>query len=355
VWPSVNPVSENWTEMSEGGLLIGTESGPATHTMWIDKPSTTPTPVAFYDPTNPQARAFIWDVVARNYGACGINVFWLDACEPEIVPLHHANLRFWAGNGAEVANLYPREHARAFWEGAAGDPDALSFCRSAWAGSQRYGAALWSGDIGVDFPSLRRQIAAGLNTAMSGLPWWCADIGGFHGGDPTDPAYQEVMIRWFQFGAFSPIFRMHGDREPRTPLGREMAGGPNEVWSYGERAYDIMTGYLALRERLRPYLQEQMVTAARTGLAPMRALFLEFPGDPGAWDVADQYMLGPDLLVAPVLEPGATSRDVYLPAGADWTDAWTGEVRAGGAEYECPAPIERIPLFLRDGAKLPIR
>jgi alpha-D-xyloside xylohydrolase len=357
VWPSVNPVSGNWAELSEQGLLVGTESGQSTHSTWIDKPSATPTPVAFYDATHPQAREFIWNAVAANYGVYGINVFWLDACEPEIVPLHPANLRFWAGNGAEVANLYPREHARAFWEGAAaaGDDDGMVFSRSAWAGSQRYGAALWSGDIGVDFTTLRRQITAGLNTALSGLPWWCADIGGFHGGDPSDPAYQEVMIRWFQFGALSPIFRMHGDRHPRTPLGRSMTGGPNEVWSYGERAYEIMTGYLALRERLRPYLQQQMITAAETGLAPMRALFLEFPDDPHAWEISDEYLLGPDLLVAPVLEAGADSRAVYLPSGATWTDAWTGDSFAGGAAYECAAPLERIPLFLRDDVRLPIR
>jgi alpha-D-xyloside xylohydrolase len=357
VWPSVNPASENWDELSERGLLIGTESGVPTHTRWIDKPSPVPAQVAFYDPTNPEAREFLWATVKRNYADLGVNVFWLDACEPEVVPLHHANLRFWAGNGAEVANLYPREHARTFAEGLAADDadhDGMTFCRSAWAGSQRYGAALWSGDIGVDFATLRRQITAGLNTALSGLPWWCADIGGFHGGDPSDPAYQEVMVRWFQFGAFSPIFRMHGDRAPRTPLGRDITGGPNEVWSYGDRAYQIMTDYLALRERLRPYLQQQMRTAASTGLAPMRALFLEFPDDPRAWEVADQFLLGPDLLVAPVLEAGATSREVYLPAGAEWTCAWTGQTFTGGAVQPCPAPLERVPLFLRDGARLPI-
>ena len=357
VWPSVNPASENWDELSERGLLVGTESGVPTHSRWIDKPSPVPAQVAFYDPTNPEARAYLWATVKRNYADLGINVFWLDACEPEIVPLHHANLRFWAGNGAEIANLYPREHARTFAEGMAADDadhDGMTFSRSAWAGSQRYGAALWSGDIGVDFATLRRQITAGLNTALSGLPWWCADIGGFHGGDPTDPAYQEVMIRWFQFGAFSPLFRMHGDRAPRTPLGRDITGGPNEVWSYGDRAYAIMTDYLALRERLRPYLQQQMETAASTGLAPMRALFLEFPQDPRAWEVSDQYLLGPDLLVAPVLEAGATGREVYLPAGARWTCAWTSETFTGGAAYTCPAPLERIPLFLRDDARLPI-
>ncbi|HTA10845.1 MAG TPA: TIM-barrel domain-containing protein [Streptosporangiaceae bacterium] len=356
VWPSVNPVSENWDELSGRGLLIGTQSGLPLHTRWIDKPSPEPTPVAFYDATNPKAREFVWNEVARNYVLHGITAFWLDACEPEIVPLHHANLSFWAGNGAEVANIYPREHARGFFEGAAaaGGEVSVALCRSAWAGSQRYGVALWSGDIGVDFPSLRRQIAAGLNTAISGLPWWCADIGGFHGGDPDDPAYQELMIRWFQFGALSPIFRMHGHREPRTPLGPGIAGGPNEVWSYGSRAAEIMTAYLSLRERLRPYLHQQMAAAADSGLPPMRALFLEFPHDPACWTVADQYFLGPDLLVAPVVEAGATSREVYLPAGARWRDAWTGQSLRGGQTVQCPAPLDRIPLFLRDDAQLPI-
>jgi alpha-D-xyloside xylohydrolase len=236
----------------------------------------------------------------------------------------------------------------------AGQADALSFARSAWAGSQRYGAVLWSGDIGTDFATLRRQVAAGLSTGISGIPWWCADIGGFHGGDPRDAAYREVMIRWFQFGALSPIFRMHGDRAPRTPLGRGITGGPNEVWSYGADAEAIMVAYLHLRERLRPYIQQQMVTAAVSGLPPMRALFLEFPDDEQAWTIADQYLFGPDLLVAPVLEPAATKRTAYLPAGATWTDAWTGHTYTGGGEVTVPAPLERIPLLLRDDARLPI-
>jgi alpha-D-xyloside xylohydrolase len=356
IWPTVNPRSENYPAMERGGLFVANEHGGPAHAGWMDKPGPVEAQVAFYDPTNPEAREFVWETVRRNYHDLGINLWWLDACEPEMRPHHPANLRYHAGTGCEVGNLYPRENARTFWEGmlAAGDTGGMSFSRSAWAGSQRYGTAVWSGDIGVDFATLRTQIAAGLSIGLSGIPWWTTDIGGFHGGDPADPAYREVVIRWFQFGAFCPIFRLHGFRDPRTPLGGEMTGGPNEVWSYGEQAAAVMADYLALRERLRPYLDEQMRVAAREGLPPMRPLFLEFPRDEHAWDVAGQFLLGPDLLVAPVTEAGAREWAVYLPAGARWTDAWTGTRHCGGRRVMVPAPLERIPLFLRDGARLPV-
>ncbi len=169
-----------------------------------------------------------------------------------------------------------------------------------------------------------------LNTALSGIPWWNTDIGGFHGGDPDDPAYQEVMVRWFQFGALSPLMRLHGFRDPGMPLGPDMTGGPNEVWSYGDRALPILEKYLRLRERLRPYVLDVMRAAHEEGLPVMRPLFLEFPEDAAAWSVDDAYLFGPDLLVAPVLTAGATVRTAYLPAGAWWTDAWTGETYEGG-------------------------
>ncbi len=238
IWPSVNPRSENHPAMERAGLFVGNDSGGTAHAGWMDKPGPVEAQVAFYDPTNPDARDFVWRTVRRNYHALGINLWWLDACEPEMRPHHPGNLRYHAGTGNEVNNLYPRENARTFWEGmlAEGDHDGMSFSRSAWAGSQRYGTAVWSGDIGVDFATLRGQIAAGVSIGLSGIPWWTTDIGGFHGGDPADPAYRELVIRWFQFGAFCPIFRLHGFREPRTALGGSMTGGPNEVWSYGERA-----------------------------------------------------------------------------------------------------------------------
>ncbi|GAB2907365.1 glycoside hydrolase family 31 protein [Streptomyces mayteni] len=356
IWPSVNQSSENYQELARRGLFAANEYGTAAHATWVDKGADHRITVSFLDPTNPATRDFVWSRIQENYQELGINLWWLDACEPEMKPAHPANLRYHAGQGQEVANLYPREIARTFHEGmaASGNTDGMSFSRSAWAGSQRYGTAVWSGDIGTDFASLRAQITAGLSIGLSGIPWWTTDIGGFHGGDPDDPAYREVLVRWFQFGALCPIFRLHGFRLPWLPLGGEMTGGPNEVWSYGEEAYAVMTRYLRLRERIRPYVDEQMRTAAREGLPVMRPLFLEFPDDEPSWTVTDQFLLGPDLLVAPVTEAGATHRDVHLPAGARWTCAWTGATHPGGATVRLDAPLDRIPLLLRDDARLPI-
>lgn len=357
IWPSVSPLSENYAEMTERGLLIATEQGPPVHADWADKGVDAHVQVSFYDATNPEARAYVWGKARDNYHALGVKAWWLDACEPELKPGHAQNLRYHAGPGLEVGNLYPAEHARGFAEGlrTAGDEDFVLLCRSAWAGSQRHGAALWSGDIPATFASLRTQIRAGLNVAMSGIPWWTTDIGGFHGGDPDSAYYRELMVRWFQFGAFCPLFRLHGFRDPFMELDPAMTGGPNEVWSYGPDAYRMITEVLFLRERLRPYVDAQMRTAHESGLPPMRPLFVDFPDDPAAWRVDDQFMFGPDLLVAPVTEHGARARDVRLPAGATWTDPYTEESHSGGRTLRASAPLDRIPLYLRDAAPLPIR
>jgi alpha-D-xyloside xylohydrolase len=358
VWPSVSPASENYQPMLDRGLFIGTEYGPMAHADWPDKGLGAPSAqVAFYDATNPEARRYVWERIRSGYHELGITVFWLDASEPELKPGHQNGLRYHAGPGLEVGNLYPRENARTVHDGlrAAGETEIVSLNRSSWAGAQRYGAALWSGDIDVDFASLRTQIKAGLNVMMSGIPWWTTDIGGFHGGDPDDRAYREVLVRWFQYGTFCPLFRLHGFRGPAQVLEPAMTGRPNEVWSYGDEVYQILADHLRLRERLRPYLMRQMRTTAETGLPPMRPLFLEFPEDPQAWRVEDAFLFGADLLVAPVTEAGVRERPVHLPAGARWTDAWTGEAYEGGQVVTVAAPIERIPLFLRDGARLPVR
>ena len=233
---------------------------------------------------------------------------------------------------------------------AAGERDVVSLVRSAWSGSQQWGAFLWSGDIPATFESLATQVRAGLNVGLSGIPWWSTDIGGFHGGDPGNPQYRELIVRWFQYGVWCPLFRLHGDRLPRSPLSQAMSGGPNEVWSYGEEVYAILADILRLRERIKPYVLEQMVAAAAHGTPPMRPLWFDFPGDASAWNVEDEYLFGPSVLVAPVTSFVARSRSVYLPDGAAWTDAFSHEVHSGGQWVSVPAPLERIPVFLRDGA-----
>ncbi|UOX91987.1 family 31 glucosidase [Amycolatopsis sp. FBCC-B4732] len=357
VWPSVSPLSENYRELHEQGLLVAAESGVPAHAPWKDKGFDVEMPVAFYDATNPAARRFVWAKVKENYYDLGVRAWWLDGDEPEIQPGHPHNLGFHAGPGSEVFNLYPQANAQAFHDGirAEGDDEVVLLSRSAWAGSQRYGAALWSGDVAATWESLRAQVRAGLNVALAGIPWWTTDIGGFHGGDPASPEYRELMVRWFSYGVCCPLFRLHGFRDPRPPFGPAMTGGPNEVWSYGDSAYEAITASLRLRERLRPYLMAQMRVAHEQGIPPMRPLFVDFPGDPESWTVEDAFLLGPDLLVAPVLEPGATARAVYLPDGAVWTDAVTGKRYDGGTSVEAPAPADRIPLFLRDDVVLPIR
>ncbi|WP_175956601.1 TIM-barrel domain-containing protein [Schaalia sp. Marseille-Q2122] len=356
VWPTIAKTSQNYEEMRQKGYLIATDQGLEFHQQIQDKGMSCAMPNAFYDATNPEARRYLWDKLKAGYHDLGIDVFWLDADEPEVVPCQPANLRFYAGKGAEVFNAYPRDHAKGVAEGlaAAGTPHTVLLSRSAWAGQAQYGTAVWSGDIAPTWQALKEQIPAGLSIGIAGIPWWTSDIGGFHGGDPTDPAYQELFIRWFQYGTFCPLFRLHGHREPREAVGSVNTGGPNEVWSYGEVAYEVAAAHIHLREKLRPYIQGLMEEAARSGLPPMRPLFIDFPQDQACWADREQFMFGPNLLVCPVTAPGVTSLEVYLPAGRRWRDIATGTTYEGGQSVEVPAPLERIPLFLREGADIPL-
>ncbi|MBE9502290.1 MAG: glycoside hydrolase family 31 protein [Dehalococcoidia bacterium] len=359
IWPTVNENSANFREMKEQGLLVRTERGVlATHSFFDNKPEG-PVYLHLYDPTNPEARRFLWEQVRENYYRYGIKVWWLDACEPELDDAgDHDNLRYHIGNGLEVSCIYPLMHQQAFYEGmkSEGESEIVSLSRSAWAGSQRYGAAVWSGDIDSSFEALRTQVRAGLNIGLSGIPWWTTDIGGFLGSDPSTAYFRELIVRWFQYGAFCPLFRLHGFRGPLTPGPfHEVTGAPNEVWSFGDETYEIIKEILFLRERLTPYVMEQMRLAHEKGIPPMRPLFFDFPADEGCVSVDDEFLFGSDILVAPVLHYEARKRGVYLPAGTNWTDAWTDEKIDGGQWIEAEAPLERIPLYLRKDRHLPIR
>ncbi len=353
IWPTVEESSENYKEMVEKGYLIRADRG---NRIMLSGAS-------IFDATHPDAREYVWSKARRNYYDNGIKIFWLDEAEPEYTHYHYDLYRYHLGPDVQIGNLYPAMYARAFYEGmsAAGQENVINLLRCAWAGSQKYGALVWSGDIDTTFRSMRNQFAAGLNMGLAGIPWWTTDIGGFHGGNPADPAYREVLARWFAWGAFCPVFRLHGFRDPHKPPlsnhggGKMLSGADNEVWSYGEEVYAICTKYMLLRERLKPYITGLMQAAHEHGTPVMRTLFYEFPADARSWEVSDEYLFGPDLLVAPVMEAGLKQRAVYLPAGAQWTNAWTGEVLGGGQTVTVDAPLDTIPLFVREGATLPIR
>lgn len=351
VWPTVDKTSENYEEMFRKGYLVRTDRGIHTTMDFLGD-------TVFFDPTNPEARAFVWSKAKQNYYRKGIRIFWLDEAEPEYSVYDYDLYRYYAGTDLQVGNVYPALYAKTFYDGmqAEGQKNILNLVRCAWAGSQRYGALVWSGDIYSSFKVLRCQLSAGLNMGLAGIPWWTTDIGGFHGGNPENEDFRELVIRWFQFGAFCPVFRLHGDREPHSlPLGTKggglcASGAANEIWSYGDEAYGIFQKYIQLREKMKPYLTKIMEEAHEKGTPVIRPAFYDFPQDPRCWDMTDEYLFGPSVLVAPILYANQRARNVYLPQGTNWVALETGEGFSGGTEITCDAPLDTIPIFIKEGA-----
>ena len=351
VWPTIDERSENYGEMADRGYLVRTDRGKDWST-WMGN-------TVYFDATHPGAQKFVWERCKENYYKKGIRIFWLDEAEPEYDSYEFDNYRYWAGPALQCTNTYPVGYAKGFYEGlkAEGEEKVMSLVRCAWAGSQKYGVLTWSGDVHSSWRSMREQLQAGLNMSVAGIPWWTSDIGGFLGGNIQDEAFRELLVRWFAWGCFCPVFRMHGERSPWYEREEEFinnvrqltSGQDNEVWSFGEENYGILKKFLFIRENLRDYIRDCMASASETGAPVMRPVFFDFPADETAWSVEDAYMFGPDLLVAPVMEPGAQQRQVYLPNGCRWTDAYTKQVYEGGQTVTVPAPKDVIPVFFREG------
>jgi alpha-D-xyloside xylohydrolase len=348
VWPFFEPGSKEYAEMDRLGYFIDRTKIP--HLPYHQQG------MAAYDPTNPGARKYYWDLMDKGLFKLGADAWWLDTTEPETEGQEESILlghKIAAGSGDRYANIFPLMTTKAVYEGQRSASDqkrVFILSRSAFAGAQRNSVTAWSGDVLSDWLSFKRQIPAGLNFSVSGLPYWTTDIGGFIGnplGSPSDPAFRELFIRWFQFGAFSPVFRVHGTRSNPDE---------NELWSYGPEAQKILVQYDNLRYRLLPYIYSLAWKTTSEAYTPMRPLVMDFRTDVNAQNIGDQFMYGPAILVNPVTEPGATERHMYLPKGK-WYDFWTGAVNVAGESgrfIDAVAPLDRMPLYVRAGSIVPM-
>ncbi len=321
IWSRFGEDTDVYKHMKAQGLLISGE-------VWTD----------FF---NPKAQTTFWSELNQGIFKVGMDGWWMDASEPEFDILK--GRQTFLGSGESVRNAYPLYVTKAIYEGQRATTDrkrVTTLTRSAFAGQQRNGAASWSGDITGDWLTLRRQIPAGLSFSMSGMPYWTTDIGGFFRPKDqyTSDAYHELLIRWFQYGAFCPIFRVHGYVSNA------------EIWNYGPQVENILTQYDELRYRLLPYIYSTAWGVTSKGETLMRSLPLEFTSDAGARNISDQFMFGPALLINPVTTGGATQRTLYLPGGSDWIDFWTGKRTKGGQSITAEAPLDKMPIYAKAGS-----
>lgn len=351
VWPTIDSRSVNFRELKDRGFLIRTDRGINSAMDFFGR-------MYFFDSTNPDAREYGYQILKKNYGQYGIDMFWLDEAEPEYTVTDYDHYRQFIGPVAETGNFYSRQHARMLYDGQKKDgmEAPLNLIRCAWVGSPRFGALVWSGDVQSTFREMKHQMINGINMGVAGIPWWISDTGGFYDGFVDNEEFRELLVRWFQWACFTPVLRMHGDRLPHIPEltkdtdhggGFCFAGAPNELWSYGEEVYEILHKYLDIREGMKDYIKEAMKETMETGLPLIRAMFIEYPEDSECWKIPDEYMFGSKYLVAPVSDYKARSRQVYLPEG-DWK-AWDTEeiIHSNGEYIEAAAPLDYMPVYER--------
>ncbi len=366
IWPIMRPGGDNWQEMKDQGHLLGNQ--------------------ATYNAFSAEARACYWKQADQGLFSHGVDAWWCDCTEPFEADWKGANkpepeerLRINTEESKryldpEFINAYSLLHSQGIYEGQrriTREKRVINLTRSAYLGQQRYATVTWSGDTAASWETLRRQIADGLNFCATGMPYWTMDIGAFFvkhkpelwfwSGDydegVDDQGYRELFVRWFQYGAFLPMFRAHGTDTPR------------EIWRFGDPGeifYDALVNALRLRYRLLPYIYSLAGWTTQHDYTMLRALPFDFRSDPATYDIRDQYMFGPALMVNPVTRPmlydaGSQplngkphTRPVYLPAGAEWYDFWTGQPYSGGQTIQADAPLSRLPLYVRAGSILPM-
>jgi alpha-D-xyloside xylohydrolase len=358
VWPRFERDSRYFNELDAKGYFLEDRDGKTQDGL----PFRADRAGALIDATNGQSLEWFFTHVRDNILSHGFDYLWLDETEPDLVP---DGLFFKIGSGDRYHNVFPLLYVDGMSRRIRGyrpDRRVLILARAAYLGSQRTGAIFWSSDIDPSWEALRRQIPTGLNMTASGIAYWGNDIGGWQPlpqtssathpplTDPSDARdvvghdddYPELFTRWFEYGTFLPTLRVHGERKH------------TEIWAYGRQAEAILARYDRLRYQLIPYIYSLARHTYESGAPFMRALWMDFPGDPKVADIGDEYMFGPDFLVAPVTSQGQTRKQVYLPAGADWYDYWTHTRIPGGRTVTVDAPIDRIPVFVRAGSILPL-
>ena len=345
-WPTINEHSENYWHMRDNNMLMRTVKGPDRvfdFYGWQNE----------IDVTNPATREYVWKKLKENYIDNGVDALWFDEAEPEIHPECFDNLIWYAGRGDMVGLLYSYYYSKMAYDGfkSMGRDDIITLTRCAYIGSQKFGSLVWSGDIESTFESLACQVRAGLNMGMCGIPWWNTDIGGFYGADIRSDYFKELIVRWFQYGLFCPVMRLHGSRirhfEP-TPGLKEPSGDPNEIWSFGEENFDILKELILIREKLRPYIKAQSDIASKKGYPIMRPMYFEYPDDEICYTLDSQYMFGDDIIFAPIVERGQTVKKVYIPDG-EWILTKDKTVYTKGT-YEITAEINEFVAFVKKGS-----
>jgi alpha-D-xyloside xylohydrolase len=362
VWPSFGEETAIYKELKEKKYLLDFQTWPAEKELRV------------YDAFNPEARNVYWKYMNKNLFSIGIDAWWLDATEPEQGDRQGKidSTRTALGSFQHFRNAFPLQTNKGVYENqrlTSSEKRVFILTRSAFAGQQHYGASTWSGDIDGNWDVFRRQISGGLNFSMAGIPYWTTDIGGFfvrgelYPLGVTDPSYQELYVRWFQFGTFCPLFRSHGTSTPR------------EIYNFGSKgywAYDVQEKYINLRYRLIPYIYSLGWKVTHGAYTIMRGLPMDFTRDTAVFNIDNQYMFGPSVLVCPVTEEMYThkgedkkqkgiidfstirSQQVYLPRSAGWFDFWTGKKMEGGKTLAAPAPIDITPLYVRAGSIIPM-
>lgn len=392
IWSSFGPLTKPYKEMDQKGMLFNIKTWPESGSEIWPPNMDYPSGVRVYDAYNPEARDIYWKYANKGLLSIGIDGWWMDSTEPDHLQIkpEDYDTKTYLGSFRKVRNAYPLmtvggvyDHQRK----TTADKRVFILTRSAFAGQQRYGANTWSGDTGSSWETLRNQIPAGLNFTLTGIPHWNSDIGGFfagayiqawnEGSGTKNPLYQELYVRWIQFGAFNAMMRSHGTDVPR------------EIYNFGKKGepiYDAIDKIINLRYTLLPYIYSTSWEVTSKQSSFMRALFMDFPADKKGWDIKDEFMFGKSILAAPIVEAQYTpekivkvneatgwdkqedkkntekitvdfttkkSRNVYLPAGTNWYDFWTNEKIKGGQEIIRKTTIDMIPLYVKEGAIIP--